>query len=112
MLERGNLIVSNPDSKPKEEEINKLLQEKLHFHLDENIEIILKIIQPSVDFHKRDFVIHGQKECKGACFYTEGLVNETNIQKILKSLVIFSPQMEKTLSGRHVAEKLKNKPNG
>jgi spore germination protein KA len=99
--------MSVPDSKPVQQEIDQLLQEHFHFHLNENVGIIQKIIQPSVDFHKRDFVFQGEKECQGACFYTEGLVNEINIQKILKSLVILSPQLEKAISGRHLTEKLK-----
>jgi spore germination protein KA len=106
-MERGKLIVSNPDSKPSRKEVEDLLQEKFHFYLEENVQTIEKIIQPSVDFHKRDFVVHGERKYKGACFYTEGLVNETNIQKILKALVIFSPQMDVAISGRHLMEKLK-----
>jgi spore germination protein KA len=99
--------MSVPDSKPEQPKIKQLLEEPFHFYLDKNVEIIKKIIQPSVDFHKRDFVFQGEKEYRGTCFYTEGLVNEANIQKILKSLIIFSPQLDKTLSCRHLTEKIK-----
>lgn len=97
----------DPNSKPEENELDELLKEKLHFFLEENVANIEKIIQPSIDFHKRDFIFQGEKEIKGVCFFTEGLVNEANIQKILKSLMVFGPYLEKNISGRHLAEKIK-----
>lgn len=99
--------MSKPNSNP-ESSIENLLKDPIQYNLDENIKTIQKIIQPSVDFNKRDFIFHGEKELKGVCFFAEGLANETSIQQILKSLMLLSPQMHKTISGRHLAEKLKN----
>lgn len=100
--------MADANSKSEQVEIENLLQEPFHFYLEENIKVIQKIIQPSVDFHKRNFVFHGEKEIQGVCFFTEGLVNETNIQRILKSLMVHSPQLDKTISGRNMIEKLMN----
>ena len=99
--------MSNPNSKP-EQLIAKFLKDPIQYNLDENIKIIQRVIQPSVDFHKRDFIFNGKKELKGVCFFAEGLASEENIQRILKSLMLLYPQMDKTISGRHLAEKLKN----
>jgi spore germination protein KA len=101
--------MSNPTSPTKEMKIEELLKGEFHFRLDKNVDIIEKIIQPSIDFQKRDFVFHEEKDLKGVCFYTEGLINSNQIEEVLKSLMIISPQMDGTILGPHLAEKIKKK---
>lgn len=101
--------MSNSASDPKQtkEKVQELLQGNLHFRLEDNVQIIENIIQPSVDFHKREFVFHEERDLKGVCFYTEGLVNGNHIEKALKHFMIISPQIDESLLGPHLAEKLK-----
>ncbi|RXT06943.1 spore germination protein [Ammoniphilus sp. CFH 90114] len=101
------MSTSSPNTKINQAEINDLLKREFHFRLDENVAMIQKIIRPSVDFHNRELILHEERDLKGICFYTEGLVNTGHIEKILKSLMIFSPQIEGNLLGPHLAEKLK-----
>jgi len=99
---------TSSSSKIQDSELEELLQGEFHFRLEDNIQLIEKIIQPSADFQKRDFVFHEERNLKGVCFFTEGLVNSNQIEDVLKSLMIISPQLNENLLGPHMLEKLKD----
>ncbi|HYK72924.1 MAG TPA: spore germination protein, partial [Pseudoneobacillus sp.] len=56
-------------------------------HLEHNIEVIQNLLGGSVDIVKRDFVFHGRKEIKAACFYTDGLVNTQGVERLIEFIV-------------------------
>lgn len=57
--------------------------------IDENKKIIEKIFSKDIDFVKRDFSFHEDKNIPAVCFYTDGLVNTQVVEETIKALTIY-----------------------
>lgn len=76
--------------------IEQLLHAEFQIRLMDNEMIIEQILEQSVDLQKRKFIFHEAKGLSGICIYTDGLVNKTDVELILKSLMLYGRQLEET----------------
>lgn len=64
--------------------IEEKLQKQFSENIDENIKIIKDILEDSVDLAKREFTFHAHKDIRMVCFYTDGLVNTQEVEKVIE----------------------------
>ena len=76
-------------------ELEDLLKSEFSQDLASNIETIKYILEDSVDFIKRDFIFHQERNIKGVVFYTDGLVNTSEINNVIQSLSIQTSELLK-----------------
>ncbi|MBB3113569.1 spore germination protein KA [Paenibacillus phyllosphaerae] len=57
--------------------------------LQDNTETLDGILEFSTDLLRREFVIHADSNRHGICYLTDGLVSNTDIQLILKTLLLY-----------------------
>lgn len=69
------------------------LQREFVEDIIENIATITEILEESVDFVRRDFVFHEHTDVKMVCFYTDGLINKEDIEKVIESLLFKMPEL-------------------
>lgn len=66
---------------------NNSLKEKLQGqfkeNIDENVFLIKDILGDSVDLAKREFIFHAHTDIRMVCFFTDGLVNTQEVEKVL-----------------------------
>ena len=63
--------------------IKEKLQQQFKESIDENIKIIKDILEDSVDLAKREFIFHAHHDIRMVCFFTDGLVNTQEVEKVI-----------------------------
>ena len=61
--------------------------------LSRNMETIDSILGTSVDVQKRDFMLCGNPEHKGICYFLDGMVDSKAIDGILRALVVLGNEI-------------------
>ncbi|MFB9328512.1 spore germination protein [Paenibacillus aurantiacus] len=90
--------------------IQPLLETAISDSLPTNVDLIQSVMGQSVDFIKRDFDFHQQTKQRGACFYTDGLISNTELQYILRAILIYSHELpEEVLLQADTMEELKRR---
>lgn len=90
--------------------IQPLLDTAIAESLQDNMNIIQTIMGQSVDFIRRDFDFHQHSNRQGVCYYTDGLISNTDLQHILKSILIYSHELpEDILLSMDTMEELKRR---
>ena len=73
--------------------IEEKLQQQFSESLKGNISLVEGILENSVDLVKRDFIFHKQKNFQAVCFFTDGLTNVEEIEKVINALVFRAQEL-------------------
>lgn len=74
------------------------LQQGFKRELKMNISTIEQMMALCTDMVKREFILHDHKDIAGALFYIDGLVNTTQVDEILKTLILYSKELHREVS--------------
>ncbi|MFC4101815.1 spore germination protein [Paenibacillus xanthanilyticus] len=90
--------------------IQPLLDTAITDSLQANVKLIEQIMGKSVDFIRRDFDFHQKTNHPGVCFYTDGLISNTELQHILMAILVYShEQPAELLLQANTMEELKRR---
>lgn len=74
-------------------------EEEIYYRLQQNKDRITEILEQSTDLIKRELVFHESRDSDAVLYYTDGLVSTTIIEQIVKSLMLYSAQLEEKEGG-------------